>query len=83
MKVRDTVTNHITLRHETRKKYDNVLLAAAMELGDSVSAEVIAASRAVAQSNFDAEHEFDASILWLQQAEKDFLAVHAKTEVEL
>jgi hypothetical protein len=83
MKVRDTVTNHITLRHETRKKYDNVLLAAAMELGDSVSAEVIAASRAVGQSNLDAEHEFDASILWLQQAEKDFLAVHAKTEVEL
>jgi hypothetical protein len=83
MKVRDTVSNHITLRHETRKKYDNVLLAAAMELGDSVSAEVIAASRAVAQSNLDAEHEFDAAILWLHQAERDFLAMHAKTEVEL
>jgi hypothetical protein len=54
-----------------------------MELGDSVSAEVIAATRAVAQSNLDAEHEFDAAILWLHQAEKDFLATHADTEVEL
>jgi hypothetical protein len=83
MKVRDTVSNHLNHRAEIRRKYDNVLLAAAMELGDSVSAEVIAATRAVAQSNLDAEHEFDAAILWLHQAERDFLAVHADTEVEL
>lgn len=83
MKARDTVKNHITLREDSRHKYDNVLLACAMELGDSVSAEVIAATRAVAQSNLDAEHEFDAAILWLHKAERDFLEAHAQTEVDL
>jgi hypothetical protein len=82
MKVRDTVRNHLK-NPEMKRRHEDVLVACAMELGDSVSMEVIAATRAISSTDLDAEHEIDAAILWLHEAELNFLAAHRNTEVEL
>jgi hypothetical protein len=82
MKIRDTVRNHLK-NSQIKRRHEDVLVACAMELGDSASMEVINANRAVASTDRDAEHEFDAAVLWLNEAEKNFLTVHANTEVEL
>ena len=82
MKVRDTVRNHLK-NSQTKRRHEDVLVACAMELGDSASMEVINANRAVASTDRDAEHEFDAAVIWLNEAERNFLALHGNTEVEL
>ena len=82
MKVRDTVRNHLK-NSQTKRRHEDVLVACAMELGDSASMEVINANRAVASTDRDAEHEFDAAVIWLNEAERNFLAMHGNTEVEL
>lgn len=82
MKIRDTVRNHLK-NSEMKRRHEDVAIACAMELGDSVSMELINATRAVACTDRDAEHEFDAAVLWLTEAERNFMAVHANTEVAL
>jgi hypothetical protein len=82
MKTRDTVSNLLENDRLVRDLND-VLLACAMELGDSVSQEVIAAHRTLGSISLDAEHEFDAAVAARDLAERRFLAVHAETEVTL
>ena len=82
MKIRDTVKNH-RRNTVTLCRYPDVTIACAMELGDGVSMELIAATRAVASTDRNAEHEFDAAVLWMAEAERNFLTVHANTEVAL
>ena len=82
MKIRDTVRNHLK-NSQIKRRHEDVLVACAMELGDSASMEVINANRAVASTDRDAEHEFDAAVLWMAEAERNFLTVQANTEVAL
>jgi hypothetical protein len=82
MKIRDTVTNLIE-RPDLRKRHNDVLLACAMELGDSYSMEVVQAHHRLGEIPFDAEHEFDSAVIEMEIAERRFLSVHAETEVTL
>jgi hypothetical protein len=85
MKITTTVTNLLHHHPQVAKRYENgdILLAAARELGDAVSFELIAASRRLAECDPDNEHEFDAAVIGLHQAETKFLLAHADTEVTL
>jgi hypothetical protein len=82
MKIRDTVSNLIE-RPDLRTRHNDVLLACAMELGDSFSMEVVRAHQRLGEVSFDAEHEFDTAVIEMDIAERRFLAVHAETEVTL
>jgi hypothetical protein len=82
MKIRDTVTNLLE-RNDLRKRHNDVLLACAMELGDSSSMEVVSAHKRLGETPVDSEHEFDAAVIDMDIAERRFLAVHANTEVAL
>ena len=82
MKTRDTVSKLLENDRLVRNLND-VLLACAMELGDSVSQEVIAAHRTLGSISWDAEHEFDAAVAAMDLAERRFLEVHADTEITL
>ena len=82
MKIRDTVTNLLE-RNDLRKRHNDVLLACAMELGDSFSMEVVSAHKRLGETAVDSEHEFDAAVIDMDIAERRFLAVHANTEVAL
>jgi hypothetical protein len=82
MKIRDTVTNLLE-RNDLRKRHNDVLLACAMELGDSLSMEVVSAHKRLGETPVDSEHEFDAAVIGMDIAERRFLAAHANTEVAL
>jgi|DEB19_MinimDraft_3_1074340.scaffolds.fasta_scaffold05381_7 hypothetical protein len=85
MKVRATL-GQIMLHHpQVAKRYENgdVMLAAARELGDSVSFRLITATRRLAEIDRDNEAEFDAAALDLMDAEAEFLRTHENTEVAL
>jgi len=82
MKIRDTVTN-LLQRNDLRKRHNDVLLACAMELGDSFSMEVVSAHKRLGETPTDSEHEFDAAVIAMDIAERRFLVIHANTEVEL
>ena len=85
MKITKTVSDLLNNYPGVSKRCENgdVLLAAARELGDSVSFELIAANRRLAECDPDNEHEFDAAVIGMDIAERRFLAVHANTEVAL
>ena len=76
MKIRDTVSNLIE-RPELRKRHSDVLLACAMELGDTYSMEVVQAHQRLG------EIPFDAAVAAMDLAERRFLEVHADTEITL
>jgi hypothetical protein len=85
MKITKTVSDLLNNYPGVSKRCENgdVLLAAARELGDSVPFELIAANRRLAECDPDNEHEFDAAVIGLRQAEAAFLNAHAGTEVTL
>jgi hypothetical protein len=85
MKITKTVSDLLNNYPGVSKRCENgdILLAAARELGDAVSFELIAASRRLAECDPDNEHEFDAAVIGLNRAETKFLIAHANTEVTL
>lgn len=85
MKIKATIRELLDHHPQVARKYENgdLLLAAARELGDGVSFELIAANRRLAEVDRDHEHEFDAAVFAVNEAEARFLAAHAQTEVSL
>lgn len=85
MKIKATIGELLDHHPQVARKYENgdLLLAAARELGDAVSCELIAANRRLAECDRDNEHEFDAAAFAVAEAEAAFLRVHSKTEVAL
>jgi hypothetical protein len=79
--LKDLVTKHPNVA--CRCENGDVLLAAARELGDSVSFRLINATRRCAETDRDNEHEFDAAVVELMDAEAAFLRAHENTEVTL
>ena len=85
MKVTATVGEILNHHPSVARRHENGdgLLAAARELGDSVSFELSAAPRRLAECDRDREHEVDAAVYALHEAEAAFLRAHAETEVSL
>lgn len=85
MKIKATIAEIVNNHPQVARRYENgdVLMAAARELGDAVSYELIAANRRLAECDRDNEHEFDAAALAVSEAEAAFLRVHSGTEVTL
>lgn len=84
MKIKDTIGNLLGMGTVASRCEDgDVLLAAARELGDSVSFRLIRAREDLAACDIDNEAEFSRRSDELQEAERMFLDIHGKTEVEL
>jgi len=85
MKVTATIGDLIDHHPQVARKYENgdLILAAARELGDSVSLEVIAANRRLAEVDRDLEHDFESAVFALNEAEARFLASHRDTRISL
>lgn len=82
MKIRDSINNLI--KHpDLIRTHGHVLLAAARELSDSISLRVIRAHEQLAACDPDNEPEFNRCVDELDEAERVFLDIHAKTEIAL
>ncbi len=85
MKIKRTLKDFLNYHPSVADRYENgdLMIAAAREIGDSVSLRLLHAREALAAINPDSEHEWHLAADDLVAAEAAFLRTHAKTEVEL
>lgn len=82
-KHRDKVESLIEHYPALKRRFNDILLACAHELRDAVSSRLIEASRKFAAVDPDNEVAWHEAMDALYAAERDFLAQHANTVVEL
>lgn len=82
MKIRDTVAN-LTRRPDLRARYNDILLACAYELSDSISRRLIEAHRRMGEVDPDNELAWHNGADEISEAESVFLDIHGNTEVTL